>query len=669
MRGLLIFLTIVGYVFASGYDYLNQLRLQAGMIPLSKNQILEQTAKNHNRYMIANNVYGHYESQAYEFFTGVTPVDRAIFAGYPSRYVLENIAAGTTNIKDAIDDLFSAIYHRFGFLNFTIDEVGGAFDRNTSFGYETVATFNMGNSELARLCAGPEFSGYGAYVYNVCVDQNKKIEASSYMSAIENRANSNPSMVLWPYEDARDIPPVFYEEEPDPLPECSVSGYPMSVNFNPFKTEGTPVLIDFRLEDSHGREIPLLKAMTHDNDPNGHFSKYDFAIFPEKRLQWGEIYQATFIYVLNDQIYTKHWSFRTRTLPGDYYEVQDFEKSYPVISGKKYFFYIPPRDCNDVIRSYQYTFPYGVTVDIGFYDHNTIWLQLDGEIGSEVDIWLNNRRLKVVIDSTDNAKNFSSYSSSSSSVSLSCPEGYVYVDGMCLAEDIVDRIDEGSSSSLNTMQQQCEKEGGTWIENTCIYSSTSSSSNEDIARKLSGKVVDITGYFAYYGDLDNYDPFAWVYLSRNGRIFVKLEGMNEQTGGLIWTHLEDYFEEITFQNGVIKVGKILDCSNLEISGCVNPPSPIVDIAKKIEDRTLPVAGYFAYYGDTQNYNPFDWIYVSRSENLLAKLMGMDPETGNLRWEYLIGKGQRKIQDVKIIGGKIYIGEAVEDYFGVLPPFE
>ena len=198
-------------------------------------------------------------------------------------------------------------------------------------------------------------------------------------------------------------------------------------------------------------------------------------------------------------------------------------------------------------------------------------------------------------------------------------------------------------------------------------SSSSIDTSEDTAQQLAGRVLDISGYFAYYGDLNNYDPFAWVYLSRGGRTFVKLEGMDEQTGRLKWTSLEDYFDRITYTNGAIEVGNIIDCSLLEISGCVNPPDSIIGILKKIENRKLPVAGYFAYYGDLKNYDPFAWVYVSASGNLLVKLQGMDPKTGKLRWEYLIGSGKRKIKSVEIVGDKIYIGDVVEDEILPSPP--
>ncbi len=303
----------------NGYRYLSHLRSLAGMTPLSSNRILERAAKNHDLYMIANNVFGHGERQGDPHFTGASPADRAVYAGYPSRYVLENISAGNHDIEESIDGLFSAIYHRFGFLDFTIDEVGAAFDTSQSYGYGSVSTFDMGNKGIASLCDGPEFSGYGSCTYNICADPNKKVSATKFHKALEDLADQNPAIVLWPFRGARDIPPVFYEEFPDPLPECSVSGYPVSVNFNPLKTNGTPQMLEFSLQNEEGDEVPLVRTMRHDNDPSGHFSLYDFAIFPQNRLEWGKGYHAKFVYALNGQTHTIEWNFHTKALPGPYY--------------------------------------------------------------------------------------------------------------------------------------------------------------------------------------------------------------------------------------------------------------------------------------------------------------------------------------------------------------
>ncbi len=668
---------------ASGYRYLSHLRSLAGMTSLSRNQILERAAKNHDLYMIANNVFGHGERQGDPNFTGVSPADRAVYVGYPSQYVLENISAGDESIEESIDGLFSAIYHRFGFLDFTIDEVGAAFDTSQSYGYQSVSTFDMGNKGIARLCEGPEFSGYGSYTYNICADPNKKISTTKVQEAFTNIASQNPAIVLWPYRDAMDIPPVFYEEFPDPLPECSVSGYPVSVNFNPFKTSGTPQIIDFSLQDQEGEEVPLVRTMTHENDPSGHFSLYDFAIFPQNRLEWGKGYHAKFVYALNGQTYTIEWNFHTKALPGPYYVAKGNGESYQVVADKKYLFYFPLRDCNDRLGAVQYRYSGGMDVIIKYYDHDTIVAVVDGPIGGEVDVrFANGRSIKLMISSQDKAS-----SDSSSSSAPNCPSGYFYDpnSGYCVPVQSSESSSSSSSSSVSEEQQYCERLGGMWIDGVCISSSHSTQSStssmnssssvissssksinsssssivaepgtcpyntifvdghcvDKVAYELAGKTLPINGYFAHYGD----GVFDWVYLSQSGRTFAKLEGMDPQSGMLRWKILRSFFDRVEYHNGYIVVGAARSTSD--------------EVVNTLANKRLRVNGYFTYFGDPEDYNPFMWAYVSSSGHLAAKLDGMNPATGHLKWHILIGSSVHKLEWVRIENGRIVFGPLSE----------
>jgi uncharacterized protein YkwD len=125
-----------------GLEYLNALREKVGLVPFELNPYLSKAAYNHAIYMAVNKVVGHYESEGYNDFTGVTPSDRVTYAGYPLRYVGENLSYGQENIYESIDGLFSAIYHRFGFLDFNYDDVGIVI-------YDNFYVYYMGNSKLS----------------------------------------------------------------------------------------------------------------------------------------------------------------------------------------------------------------------------------------------------------------------------------------------------------------------------------------------------------------------------------------------------------------------------------------------------------------------------------------------------------------------------------------
>jgi len=217
----------------NGLDYLNSLRSFAGMIPFQREMHLENAANNHASYLINNNIFSHYESQNDTGFTGKTPSDRAQFSGYANAMVGENISSANENIAQSIDTLFSAIYHRFGFLNFDYDEVGIGFAQSDAYGYGNVYDYNMG--------------------------------ISTYSALAENKLQ-NPDFVIWPVDGMDNIPPAFYKELPDPMPECSVSGYPISISFNPSKSKA--IMIDsFKLYDKNNQEISSLFANIEKKNP------------------------------------------------------------------------------------------------------------------------------------------------------------------------------------------------------------------------------------------------------------------------------------------------------------------------------------------------------------------------------------------------------------------
>jgi len=143
-----------------GLDYLNALRVKAGVPAFTEQVNLRASAQNHSDYMQTNKIFGHYEDSSKTGYTGDNGADRAIYAGYFSRTVSENVSYGTTTVQGSIDSLFSAIYHRFGFLNLVSDEVG--IGTNNKF-----YTYNMGNGTLNDLCQNTTYTG-GSY-YVVCV--------------------------------------------------------------------------------------------------------------------------------------------------------------------------------------------------------------------------------------------------------------------------------------------------------------------------------------------------------------------------------------------------------------------------------------------------------------------------------------------------------------------
>lgn len=199
-------------------EYLNHIRIMSGMVSFKYNNILEKAAKNHAKYSVFNHHLGHDEKKSENFFTGTTPSKRAFYVGYNSN-VSENISYNKDLIS-SIDSLFTAIYHRFGFLSFAVDEVGFAHEKNENF---QASVFEMGNSILDKVCQKGADDGYGRFYTQVCKIKTAKIG----MRTFENAHNfANDDIVLFPHKDALDVKVYFSGEVPDPMPTCKITANP-----------------------------------------------------------------------------------------------------------------------------------------------------------------------------------------------------------------------------------------------------------------------------------------------------------------------------------------------------------------------------------------------------------------------------------------------------------
>ncbi len=426
------------------YGILNHYRKLAGMPLFHHSELLTESAANHVHYLNANPVNStdyldyHHQLPGRIGFTGVKPSDRALHVGYPSRKVSENISTGSaTSYSGSISSLMSAIYHRFGFLDFTVDEIGIARD-------DTIFVYDMGNRQLSRICTDkPEYfaarsylrcgdyllnrddeaylcrnlpddaivddsvnglkcangtvidgrfirrfcesppedallHGPGSY-YFLCDDRYKvkkdwldslcrhpgvaayrplryftlsacpeiKIrsewredlcakagtsnmdEASFYPDICHTgflisvsrweeseweRLAVAPDYVVWP---ARDYPTPtrFTSEFPDPLPDLEVTGYPISVHFNPYTTE------DIRMDsfslhylDSHSGQwmtVNDFSRLDHEHDPNNLFTPRQFAWFPIQPLYPGTTYRVDASFTYNGKSENLEWTFVT----------------------------------------------------------------------------------------------------------------------------------------------------------------------------------------------------------------------------------------------------------------------------------------------------------------------------------------------------------------------
>jgi hypothetical protein len=366
------------------YAYLNQIRAKAGLTEFSRNAQLEIAAFNHANYLANNLIIGHYENQGIFGFTGVYPKDRTMNAGYRSTLVSENVSSGNVNSIDSIEKLMGAIYHRFGFLDLVHNEVGIGIAQISLQNPNSVYTYNMGNTEYNALCEGPAFSGVGHYYLNVC-EPNIKIDATVFEKVKEKAMGNNPNIVVWPVNNDDDVPPAFFEEIPDPLPDYSVSGNPISIQFNPLVFT-TVNITRFELYVApNNSQVHPTRLLSQKTDPNGKMSNLQYALFPLERLEWNTDYRVEVEYTSNLGEETLIWHFKTRDLGVPLFTVQGDNEEI-LISSDIFTFvvYVPPTVIFPKIGRINYLFPSKATIETLFEDGNTLWINLLGEIDQEI---------------------------------------------------------------------------------------------------------------------------------------------------------------------------------------------------------------------------------------------------------------------------------------------
>ena len=340
------------YEKKQAFNYLNKLREGAGLIPFSSNIILDKASNNHASYLIENHTYGHYEEHNKSGFTGRFASKRVKYEGYNTELIIENVSSNNKNYKASIDGLFAAIYHRLAFLDFHGDEIGISIKQNLIDKKRTAFVYNIGSSALNELYKNSKKPSK--------IDLNKALNRHKY---------SNAEVVTYPFNQQSDVPPVFFNELPDPLPNYDVSGFPISISFNQalFKTIK---FLNFELFNNQGKRMDNTLIYNSKTDPNRRLNKFSFVLFPLDRLEWNSHYSVKFLAIVDKKLIEKKWSFKTRRNTFPLHKIEDEEKTITVKVNQPNLFYFPPKTAKDLLHNVRYNSNFSME----FIDQNTLKL-------------------------------------------------------------------------------------------------------------------------------------------------------------------------------------------------------------------------------------------------------------------------------------------------------
>ncbi|WP_263635267.1 CAP domain-containing protein [Janthinobacterium lividum] len=261
-------------IATDGFNWINYRRSQIGLAPLVRNSLIDNAALGHSNYLNSNNVVVHNQVKGKPGFTGETLYDRLTASNYGVTSVWGEVIAGVATNSGfyMAENLITAVYHRFLIFE-PIFKEGGAGAAVNNSGYAYFTTDLAGNSRYGPgLPAGQIVS----YPFN---GQTKV--ATSFSSD---------------------------EEEPDPVPNQNVVGYPISVHAN---FDATLSVTAFTVRPRGAGADLTVRLLSKESDAIN-TSRSVAAIIPLAPLLAATTYDVSFIGKVNGTNVTRSWSFTTR---------------------------------------------------------------------------------------------------------------------------------------------------------------------------------------------------------------------------------------------------------------------------------------------------------------------------------------------------------------------
>lgn len=232
----------------------------------------------------------------------------------------------------------------------------------------------------AQCAAVPDSGRYqdsGRYRQPCADDVDMRVE---YLDQLDEAARQAvPELVVWPPQGLRDIPPAFYIEDPDPLPDRDVAGYPISLQFNPAKVDKIEIerFALFRLQDEERIAVTDVRLLDAGNDPHHLLSSHEFALFPLQRLAWSTRYLVSLSVKLDGEPQQLEWTFTTCGDDMPLLTVAQPTERFTFDPRSVFRVYVPPgvEASATVLRTHT-EFLRGNQVDIKVVDPNTLEVQV-----------------------------------------------------------------------------------------------------------------------------------------------------------------------------------------------------------------------------------------------------------------------------------------------------
>lgn len=257
----------------AAFNRLNAERSRCGFGVLAQAASLDAAAKGHAQWQLINNSIGHFQVAGSPGFTGISPLDRAIAAGYiaPGASVTlydEITSLIGTSVKTGfgalgVQGLLNAPYHAFGLLS-TARDVGIAVRNNVD------AASTQGARVIAQFALGHKLP-----------DEPQVVGATEVQT--------------YPCNGSTNIARQLENESPNPVPGRDLPSAPLGTTVVIVVREGQTLAITqaSMVNKTTNAAVALRSPTTSVNDPNLHLTANQVFISADAPLQPGTPYQVT----------------------------------------------------------------------------------------------------------------------------------------------------------------------------------------------------------------------------------------------------------------------------------------------------------------------------------------------------------------------------------------
>ncbi len=272
------------------YNQLNAARSTCGFGYLQQNTHIDTAASNHVSWEIANAAYGHTEVAGTTAFTGVSPGDRMLAAGY--------VFSGTWSYGEIIDALGSANKTGFGVAG--INNLLGAH-------YHLVGAMSsareMGVSVKSGGPSGADLIAT-AKVSHIVVNM-------AYTGNVLPQLQAASEVLTYPCQGITGTNWQLQGETPSPVPSRNLAISPIGIPIFVQVLQGNTLTIASASVIGPAGPVALLPTMTSANDPNKELAPHQAIIMPNVPLKPSTSYRVSISGLNSGVAFSRNFSFQT----------------------------------------------------------------------------------------------------------------------------------------------------------------------------------------------------------------------------------------------------------------------------------------------------------------------------------------------------------------------